>query len=107
MKKKITTMCKVNLSAFGRAEPLRFVVRECRVKKYYRTYSIKMLSDGLFGMEHIRFGRQLWARVKMKKAHRCIITETIIQKGDEAYRPLTNAGNRYERISTTFFEANR
>lgn len=75
--------------------------------KYYHLYSIKKFCDGLFGMEHIRYGRQLWTIAKMRKEHRCIMTDSIIPKGDDGYRPITNAGNRYERISPAFFEANR
>jgi len=58
----------------------------------------------LYGLEHIRYGRQVWSLCKMKKPHKCIITNKDIEKGTEAYRPLTNAGNRYERISREIFE---
>lgn len=77
-------------------------------RKYYLTSSIQKLSDGLFGMKHIRWGRQLWCLCKMRKDHRCVITNTIIKKGQQAYRPITtSAGNRYERIHPQFFEANQ
>lgn len=75
--------------------------------KYYLLYSIKKLCDGLFDMEHIRWGRQLWSIAKMRKEHRCVMTNSIIPKGGDGYRPITNAGNRYERISPAFFEANQ
>lgn len=75
--------------------------------KNYLLYSKKKLSDGLWGIEHIRWGRQLWSICKVRKEHICVITGTEIKKGDSAYRPITNGGNRYERISKAFFEANQ
>ncbi len=74
---------------------------------HYRLYSIKYLDEGLIGLEHIRWGRQLWTICKIRKDHKCVITEKLIKKGEQAYRPITNGGNRYERISKAFFEANR
>ena len=72
---------------------------------YYLSHSITKIGDGLFGLEHIRWGRQIWCEAKMRKEHQCVITGATIRKGDYAYRPITNAGNRYERISKAFFEA--
>ena len=77
------------------------------MSRYYLLHTIKYLSDGLFGIEHIRYGRQLWAKAKTRKDHHCVITGTIIKKGQQAYRPITNAGNRYERICPQVFEANK
>ncbi|GAF85121.1 unnamed protein product, partial [marine sediment metagenome] len=34
------------------------------------------------------------------------MTGVEIKKGEQAYRPITNGGNRYERIAQAFFEAN-
>ena len=74
---------------------------------YYLVYSLKYLCEGLVGLEHIRWGRQLWSICKLRKDHKCVMTGAEIKKGEQAYRPITNAGNRYERIAKAFFEANR
>lgn len=71
---------------------------------YYLLYSLKKLGDGLYGLEHIRWGRQLWTICKVRKGHVCVITGKPIKKGEQAYRPITNGGNRYERIACAFFE---
>lgn len=60
---------------------------------------LKTINDGLMVLRHIRFKRQLWTTVKMKKKHICVITGDIIEKKCFAYRPLSNRGNRYHRIS--------
>ena len=74
---------------------------------YYLLYSLTRLGEGLYGLEHIRWGRQLWTICKVRKDHLCVMTSKQIREGEKAYRPITNGGNRYERIDTTFFEANR
>lgn len=73
----------------------------------YLIYSIQKVSKGLIGIEHRYYGRQFWAKAKTRKNHRCVMTDTIIKKGEFAYRPITNAGNRYERIHLCFFKANQ
>lgn len=73
---------------------------------YYLLYSLKKLGEGLYSLEHIRWGRQLWTICKVRKDHKCVITGAEIKKREQAYRPITNAGNRYERIAKAFFKAN-
>ena len=58
----------------------------------------------LYGLSHIRHGNQLWALCKVRKPHVCAITDQPIKKGEQAYRPVTNAGNRYERIAAKVFD---
>lgn len=77
------------------------------MSNYYLSYSLKKLGEELYGLEHIRFGQQLWYTCKVRKDHICVITGKPIKKGEQAYRPITNDGNRYERIIPVFFEANR
>ena len=77
------------------------------MKSYYLLYSVKRLGEGLYGLEHIRWGRQLWTICKVRKDHKCVMTGVEIKKGEQAYRPITNGGNRYERIAQAFFEANK
>ena len=74
---------------------------------YYLLYSLERFGEGLYGLEHIRWGRQLWTICKVRKDHSCVITSQEIKKGEQAYRPITNGGNRYERITQAFFEANK
>ncbi len=74
---------------------------------YYLLNSVTRLDEGLYGLKHIRWGRQMWSLCKVHKDHKCVITGKPIAKGEQAYRPITNGGNRYERIVPEFFEANR
>lgn len=74
---------------------------------YYLLRTKKRLCDGLYGLKHVRWGRQLWTIAKVRKKHHCVITGELIEKGSLAYRPITNGGNRYERIAKAFFEANK
>lgn len=55
--------------------------------------------SGLEVLSNARWGRQLWVEVKVRKEHKCVITGLRIIKGATVFRPLSNAGNRYERIS--------
>lgn len=73
----------------------------------YQELTITKFGDGLYGLAHIRFGKQLWSICKVRKDHKCVMTGKLIKKGGQAYRPITNAGNRYERIDKTFFETKR
>jgi len=75
-------------------------------RNYYLLRSLVRMGEGLYGLEHIRWGRQMWTLCKVRKDHVCVMTGEIIEKGKEAYHPITNSGNRYERIAKTFFEAN-
>lgn len=81
--------------------------KKIRKNIYYRMYSLKKWGEGLYGLEHIRWGRQLWSICKARKDHKCVITGKLMKKGEQVYRPITNGGNRYERIAQAFFEANR
>ena len=72
------------------------------MSSYYLKRSISYFADGLVKIEHIRFGRQPWARVKVRKKHTCAMCKEDI--GEEAYRPITHAGNRYERICLACIE---
>lgn len=74
------------------------------MRSNYLSYSLKKLGEGLYGLEHIRWRRQLWTICKVRKDHKCAITGKAILKGSNAYRPITNAGNRYERIISEYFE---
>ncbi len=60
---------------------------------------VKTLDEGLYGLEHSRWGRQLWVHTKVRKRHKCAVTGVWIYPGEPAYRPLSNAGNRMVRIS--------
>ena len=75
------------------------------MSRYYLSYSLKQLGEGLYSLEHIRWGRQLWTICKIRKDHKCVITGKLIKKGEQAYRPITDGGNRYERIAPAFFKA--
>lgn len=74
---------------------------------YYSLYSLRQVGEELYSLGHIRWGRQWWTICKVHKDHKCVITGKPIKKGEQAYRPITNAGNRYQRIAKAFFEANK
>ncbi len=67
------------------------------LRKMYKY--VTTLESGLHGLEHIRFGRQLWIQTKVRKGHKCVVTGKGIKRGHVAYRPMANAGNRADRIS--------
>lgn len=46
-----------------------------------------------------QYGRQIWAQSTLRKATRCTITCVELPAGTMAWRPLSNARNRMERIS--------
>lgn len=70
----------------------------------YTLYSKKQINEGLYSLEHVKWYRQWWTKCKVRKDHKCAITERPIKKGSEAYRPITNCGNRYHRICVAFFD---
>ena len=77
------------------------------MKRDYLLYSLKQIGNSLYGLEHIRYRKQLWVLCTVRKDHVCTITGKAIKKGEDAYRPITNAGNRYERICRALFEAGK
>ena len=48
---------------------------------------------------HWKYGRQIWTKCKMRKLHKCSVTGKTIEKGDTAFRPITNSNNRSDRIT--------
>lgn len=61
-------------------------------------------SEGLALFWHPRYEQQLWAIVRLRKSTRCVISGQLLKKGDLAYKPLTNLGNRYHRIKKDVVE---
>jgi len=43
--------------------------------------------------------KQLWSKIKLRKSKKCVVTGEMIEKGSMAFRPITNAINRMDRIS--------
>lgn len=56
---------------------------------------------GIVRLSHLRWGNQIWCKGKIRKEHRfnCAVSRIRLKKGDEAFHPITNKGNRGERIS--------
>lgn len=44
-----------------------------------------------------RYGNQLWCLARMRKDASCVSCGDLIEKGEEAFRPITNSGNRMYR----------
>ena len=61
--------------------------------------SMEIITDRLVRIVNSEHGRQLWSACKVRKTHKCMVTKKRIDKGEEAYRPLTNSNNRADRIS--------
>ena len=59
---------------------------------------VQVPAAGLALIRHPAYGRQLWSVVKLRKHRRSACVLCGLPVGDEGYRPVTNAGNRYERI---------
>jgi len=62
---------------------------------------VKYLSAGLIRIFSLTYGAQFWALTNqmVRKNHNCSICGKTIYKGkDWAFRPVTNLGNRMERI---------
>lgn len=48
---------------------------------------------------HRIHGQQIWSKCKVRKSHICRVTQKRIEKGEQAFRPVTNKSNRMHRIS--------
>lgn len=59
---------------------------------------IERISDELIRLSS-KYGDQIFALVKIRKARKCVETGIEIAKGNYAYRPITNGYNRMHRIS--------
>lgn len=44
-------------------------------------------------------GQQLWTKVQCRKDHVCAVSNEPIAAGTLCFKPITNAGNRMDRIS--------
>lgn len=60
------------------------------------TYIIYARRSGIIVTDHNEFGRQVWEKRKARKPHKCVICGGDV--GGEGYRPVTNLGNRMDRI---------
>ena len=65
------------------------------------TVTNKMYDAGIVRLSHLRWGNQIWCKGKIQKPFRfnCAVSRIRLKKGDEAFRPITNKGNRGDRIS--------
>lgn len=61
-------------------------------------YTIVDCVSGILFTEHPEYGPQVWSLVKLRtrKGDRCAICG--LRVGEQAYRPVTNRGNRMMRI---------
>lgn len=61
---------------------------------------IQAINEGMVQLESARWGLQLWCQGKIRKSKACIECDWEFAPGAEMYRPVTNAGNRADRICT-------
>jgi len=69
--------------------------------KYLLLRIIDPDTGDLLGIEHPHWGRQMWTRCYLRKPHACAVCGRHLLVGlTPVYRPITNKGNRMERICT-------
>lgn len=58
---------------------------------------------GIVRLSHPRWGNQIWCKGKIRKEYRfnCAVSRIRLKKGDEAFHPVTDKGNRADRISVS------
>lgn len=59
---------------------------------------VSTVADKLVLLTSLRFGKQLWAESTTRNETDCVLCEGRILKGEQVYRPMTNMGNRMERM---------
>lgn len=69
-----------------------------KVDPAYRVVDIP--GDGLLVTSHPHYERQLWGLVKLRGKQGCPCAMCAHDVGTHAYRPITNKGNRMDRICT-------
>jgi hypothetical protein len=69
-----------------------------RVNKRGYFSTIERPGDGLALITHFRFGQKLWAlcKTRSRKTNECVLCGNTV--GSLSYRPITNGGNRMDRI---------
>lgn len=55
-------------------------------------------SEGLVVTEHPDYGRNLWARARVRKSSRCVLCDATTVVKATAYSPITHGLNRMHRI---------
>lgn len=45
-----------------------------------------------------RYGEQVWASRRSRKRHQCLLCQLEIRVGSQPYSPITNLGNRMDRL---------
>lgn len=59
---------------------------------------VGILAEGVLRVDSGTYGLQLWTRCKLRKSKKCGSCGQQIGVRDQAYRPITNAGNRMDRL---------
>lgn len=63
--------------------------------------AFRVMSPRLVTLQSTHYGRQIWNKCTVRKWWRCAVTGDVIKDASEAWRPITNAVNRSDRISTS------
>lgn len=64
-------------------------------------YHLVGAQAGMLILNSPRYGRQVWATRRSRKHKQCLTCRATIAVGAEPYAPITNKGNRKERICET------
>ena len=59
----------------------------------------KKLAEDLFILSHPEHGTKMWSLCRLRKRHTCTLSRVVIEKGEKAFRPITNGYDRMNRIS--------
>lgn len=59
---------------------------------------VAVMNEGLLRVASEKYGMQLFTRVKLRKNTSCAACGDPLNKGTEAFSPLTNGYNRMHRV---------
>ena len=65
---------------------------------------IRHMGEGVVVIAHPSGDMALWARVAVRKPHRCVVSDAELRRGDLAYRPVGNQSYRMERIAAEIID---
>jgi len=71
---------------------------------FYTDAKITRIEDAIVGIEHIR-GHDLWTRRTLRKPTKCAHCRAVLNKGAQAYAPITNRDHRGDRLCRQCVEA--
>ena len=59
---------------------------------------VKVLGNKVVVLEHWQYGTAIWSTGVLRKPKSCAVCRNSLEKGTEAYRPMTNKTFRADRV---------